>query len=226
MGCANSMPLMNGDGGMVDAAKNAVNDTMHAGEEVVKDVGESLNGAAVSVKEAVVGAVKSIGNGVDDLAKDVEQKIDDKLKNTKPAESEPTDENGEPLCKIIPLKDTKTNSLEDMDELKGILNKINEEQVPSTVETATKAADSVVESVQSKLVEDVDEMNLNEKTPTHSLDSLKTSTPEPEIINAMLNDTSRTAPSPKPTLTEMKSIEAMDDVLDVIRTVDVETEKL
>lgn len=36
MGCANSMPLMNGGGGMVDAAKGAVNDTMHAGEEVVK----------------------------------------------------------------------------------------------------------------------------------------------------------------------------------------------
>lgn len=34
MGCANSMPLMNG--GMVDAAKTAVNDTMHAGEEVLQ----------------------------------------------------------------------------------------------------------------------------------------------------------------------------------------------
>lgn len=40
MGCANSMPLMNGNGGMVEAAKTAVNDTMHAGEEVLQ--GESL----------------------------------------------------------------------------------------------------------------------------------------------------------------------------------------
>lgn len=36
MGCANSMPLTNGSGGMVDAAKTAVNDTMHAGEEVLQ----------------------------------------------------------------------------------------------------------------------------------------------------------------------------------------------
>lgn len=36
MGCANSMPLMNGGGGMVEAAKTAVNDTMHAGEEVLQ----------------------------------------------------------------------------------------------------------------------------------------------------------------------------------------------
>lgn len=36
MGCANSMPLTNGSGGVLDAAKNAVNDTMHAGEEVLQ----------------------------------------------------------------------------------------------------------------------------------------------------------------------------------------------
>lgn len=36
MGCANSMPLMNGEGGMVEAAKTAVNDTMHAGEEALQ----------------------------------------------------------------------------------------------------------------------------------------------------------------------------------------------
>lgn len=189
----------------------------------ISDVGESLNGAAVGVKEAVVGAVKSIGNGVDNLAKDVEQKIDDKLKLTKPVESVPTDENGEPLCKIIPLKDSKSNSLDDMDELKGILNKITEEPVQSNVETV---ADNVVENVQKQMAEEVAEMDLNDKTPTHSLDSLKTSTPEPEIINAMLNDTSRAAPSPKPTLTEMKSIEVMDEVLDVIRTDETETAKL
>lgn len=36
MGCANSMPLMNGNGGMVEAAKSAVTDTMHAGEEALQ----------------------------------------------------------------------------------------------------------------------------------------------------------------------------------------------
>ncbi|KAJ6636732.1 Angiotensin-converting enzyme [Pseudolycoriella hygida] len=60
MGCANSMPLMNGNGGVVEAAKTAVSDTIHAGEEVLLDVGESINEAAVSVKEAVVGAVKNV----------------------------------------------------------------------------------------------------------------------------------------------------------------------
>lgn len=183
-----------------------------------------MNGAAVSVKEAVVGAVKSIGNGVDELAHDVEQKIDEKLKPNKTAEVIPTDENGEPLCKIIPLKDTKSPSVDEMDEFKDLLNKMTEEKMASTVDTATNVVDSVEENVQNKLVNEMTEMDIDDKTPTHSLDSLAT---EPEIINAMLNDgPSKTAPSPKPTLTEMRSIEEMDEVLNVVLTDDVEKDKL
>lgn len=186
------------------------------------DVGESLNGAAVSVKEAVIGAVKSIGNGVDDLATGVEHKIDEKLKINKTGDDVPTDENGEPLCKIIPLKDSKSASLDEMDEFKDMLNKMTQDQMSSKVEAATNAVDSLDESVTNKLVQEITEMEINDKTPTHSLDSLKTSTPEPEIINAMLNDTSKSAPSPKPTLKEMRSIEEMDEVLDVVLMNDAE----
>lgn len=195
-------------------------------------VGESLNGVAVSVKESVIGAVKSIENGVDDLANDVEHKIDAKFKSGKTAEIIPTDENGEPLCKIIPLKDSKAPSLDEMDEFKDMLNKMTEDQIPTNLDTATKAVDSVNEShesVQNKMLQGIAEMEMNDKTPTHSLDSLKTSTPEPEIINAMLNDTSKGGPSPKPTLKEMKSIEEMDpldEVLKVVLTDDVEKNKL
>lgn len=196
------------------------------------DVGESLNGAAVGVKDAVVGAVKSIGNGVDNLASDVEHKINEKLKNHKNAEAVPTDEHGEPLCKIIPLKDpTKQASVDEMDEFKDLLDKMTEEHVApvveETAETVTKAADGVVDSVEkveSKVNEMADMSVVDEKTPTHSLDSLAT---EPEIINATLNDgTSKTAPSPKPTLTEMRSIEEMDDVLNQMLKNDAEKDKL
>lgn len=184
---------------------------------------------AVSVKESVIGAVKSIENGVDDLANDVEHKIDAKFKSGKTAEIIPTDENGEPLCKIIPLKDSKAASLDEMDEFKDMLNKMTDDQIPSNLDTATKAMDSVNESVQNKMVQGIAEMEMNDKTPTHSLDSLKTSTPEPEIINAMLNDTSKSGPSPKPTLKEMKSIEEMDPLDEVLKVVlmdDVEKNKL
>lgn len=192
---------------------------------IFSDVSESLNGAAVSVKEAVVGAVKSIGNGVDDLANDVENKIDEKLNIGKTADAMPTDENGEPLCKIIPLKDSKSASLDEMDEFKDMLNKMTQDQMPSNLETATNGVVKLDENVQNKMIQEMSEMELNDKTPTHSLDSLKTSTPEPEIINAMLNDISKSAPSPKPTLTEMRSIEEMDEVLNVVLTDDVEKNK-
>lgn len=179
----------------------------------------------MSVKEAVIGAVKSIGNGVDELASDVEHKIDEKFHLTKTAEVLPTDEHGEPLCKIIPLKDSKSVSLDEMDEFKDMLNKMTQEQMPSIKENVTNAVDSLDETVQNKLVQELSEMEVNDKTPTHSLDSLKTSTPEPEIINAMLNDTSKSAPSPKPTLTEMRSIEEMDEVLDVVLMGDMDKNK-
>ncbi len=186
-----------------------------------------MNGAAVSVKEAVIGAVKSIGNGVDELATNVEHKIDEKLKISKTAEAVPTDENGEPLCKIIPLKDSKAASLDEMDEFKDMLNKMTEEQMTANAETVANTVDSMGESIENKMAQAITELDMNDKTPTHSLDSLKTSTPEPEIINAMLNDTSKTAaPSPKPTLTEMRSIEEMDEVLNVVMTDDMEQKKL
>lgn len=184
-----------------------------------------MNGAAVSVKEAVIGAVKGIGNGVDELTSDVEHKINEKLHLSKTEDAIPTDEHGEPLCKIIPLKDSKTASLDEMDEFKDILNKMTEDQ-SLNIENATNAADALGESVDNKLVQNISEMEMNDKTPTHSLDSLKTSTPEPEIINAMLNDISKSAPSPKPTLTEMRSIEEMDDVLNAVMDDNTEKNKL
>lgn len=183
-----------------------------------------MNGAAVSVKEAVIGAVKSIGNGVDEMTENVEHKIDEKLNTSKTADAIPTDENGEPLCRIIPLKDSKSASLDEMDEFKDMLNKMTDDQMSNIETDATKAVDSVDEIVKNKMVQEIAEMEMNDKTPTHSLDSLKTSTPEPEIINAMLNDTTKSAPSPKPTLKEMRSIEEMDEVLGVMN--DIEINKL
>lgn len=191
----------------------------------ISDVGESLNGAAFSVKEAVMGTVKSIENGIDDFASNVEHKIDEKFKINKTDDAMQYDENGEPLCRTIPLKDPKSISFDEMDEFKDMLSKMTQDQSENlkdhsvTVENAMNAVDELGKDVKNKLIDSVQELEekeMNDKTPTHSLDSLKTSTPEPEIINAILNDTTKSAPSPKPTLKEMKSIEEMDEVLNVV----------
>lgn len=174
----------------------------------------------MNVKEAVIGAVKSIGNGVDELANDVEHKIDEKLKISKSNDSVRVDENGEPLCRTIPLKDSKSASLDEMEEFKDMLSKMTQEQTNNIENTMNGVEDDVTKKLDDT-VQELAGTEMNDKTPTHSLDSLKTSTPEPEIINAMLNDTTKSAPSPKPTLTEMRSIEEMDEVMDVVLMDDV-----
>lgn len=196
-------------------------------ENLISDVGESLNEAAVSVKEAVIGAVKNIGSGADELASDVhdaEQKIDKTLDKTlektliinQPDHVLQKDDNDESLYKTIPLKDSNHISDDKLDDFKEMLSHMTDQNDTSDANPTMNSVDDLKPDVKNRVLDSVQEfteIEINDKTPTHSLDSLKTSTPEPEIINAMLNDVYKSAPSPKPTLAEMKSIEEMDDVL-------------
>lgn len=83
------------------------------------------------------------------------------------------------------------------------------EAAKETTSKAVSAATTMAQSIPDQLVNEV--IDIDDKTPTHSLDSLKTSSPEPEIEKALANDMHKSAPSPEPTLTELSAIKASAD---------------
>lgn len=83
-------------------------------------------------------------------------------------------------------------------------------------EDLVKESAENVESMKEKILNDINtELNTVDKTPTHSIDSLKTSSPEPEIEKALMNSMHKSPPSPEPTLTEMSEIKAGGDTVNV-----------
>lgn len=83
------------------------------------------------------------------------------------------------------------------------------EAAKETAMTAVSAGTKMTQSIPVQLVNEV--TDFDDKTPTHSLDSLKTSSPEPEIEKALANDMHKSAPSPEPTLAELSAIKAGAD---------------
>lgn len=119
----------------------------------------------------------------------------------------------------IPLKDTKmANVSEHLEEFKENLlrkaqsfsddtDKMTDDLMKETEQIGSDVTHSMDESITT-VKENIMEPDNNNKTPTHSIDidSLKTNSPEPEIENAILNDTMVRSPSPVPTLSELKEM--------------------
>lgn len=144
--------------------------------------------------------------------------------------SDPSDTNATEFT-YIPLKDPNAKNVDehleefkenllkkaqsfsdDTDKMTDDLIKETEDVVREAAKetsTAVSAATTMAQSIPDQLVKEV--TDIDDKTPTHSLDSLKTSSPEPEIEKALANDMHISAPSPEPTLTELSAIKASAD---------------
>lgn len=92
---------------------------------------------------------------------------------------------------------------DDTDQLADDLIKDTDDIINEEVATAVSTAKDVTSSLPTIV---------NDQTPTHSLDSLRTSSPDPEIENALLNVV-KSSTSPQPTFNEMSEIttEYMND---------------
>lgn len=195
------------------------------------DVGETINGTVGHVKEAVVGAVQGIGHGLDGAmhnanneVKKVEAAVtnlgNNGITNTMKTNSDPSDTNTTEFT-YIPLKDPNSSNVDEhLEEFKENLlkkaqsfsddtDKMADDLIKETedvVREAAKETTAMAQSIPDKLVKEV--TDIDDKTPTHSLDSLKTNSPEPEIEKALANDMHKSAPSPEPTLAELSAIKA------------------
>lgn len=190
------------------------------------DVGEALNGQLGQAKDAVVGAAQAVGHGLDNAVHSTTDKVQHQLQNVLTGNN---DNNADSLKETdythIPLKDTTVadDANEHMTEFKESLEKTAQsyndeiEQLSDELmkETSDVVSDGIME-VENKIVESIKNESaemMDNKTPTHSIDSLKTNSPEPEIEKALSNDEKKSPPSPKPTLKEFESMNLTNNKL-------------
>ncbi|XP_055626091.1 uncharacterized protein LOC129768451 isoform X1 [Toxorhynchites rutilus septentrionalis] len=225
MGCASSSPLINGGGpgGIVGTAKEtaskAANEVLHAGETAIHDVGEHVKEAVQNVTNEI-GGVLGGKKAVNEVSNPLEQISKTDLPQTN------GHGNDNPDYKIIPLKDPNKQIVdENLENIKNnILKKAQSfsddtEQMADDIiketedlirDAETVASDSVTEmttritSSEDGTIEILNLEGNHTKTPTHSIDSLITSSPEPEI-ERILDNEPKCPPTPEATMNSMVS---------------------
>lgn len=180
------------------------------------------------VKDAVVHAVQGIGHGVDDAMHTATDKLK-QVENVVTGGVAEKNGNSETEYTYIPLKDPnvvnddehlaefKENLLKKAQSFSDDTEKLADDLIKDTEDVVTNETAAVAETVESMLNDKLllNEINVDDKTPTHSIDSLKTSSPEPEIEKALENVQKPNAPSPEPTLTEMSDMKSESPTTEV-----------
>ncbi|KFB35087.1 AGAP005328-PA-like protein [Anopheles sinensis] len=225
MGCASSSPLINGGGpgGVVESAKEAATktatDVLHAGEAAIHDVGEH-------VKEAVQNVTHELENVLGGGKKT--EKSDHINENDQAAMANGHGEGDDPSSntdyQIIRLKGSKQNSVEETELMENMKNDLMT-KAQSIGDDTDRLADDLIKETEELMrdaetgiahhemttritsAEDgtIEILNLEgnaPNSPNHSNDSLKTTSPEPEIerILAAGAEADRAPDSPKATL--------------------------
>ena len=163
----------------------------------VQGIGHGLDGAMHNAADGIKQAVTSGTSAVEQQTENIKHIP---LKDPNGDDTTMTDEHLEEFKEIL-LKKTKSFS-DDTDKLADDLIKETEDIVDSTKDTVQSMKDNVLKDV----------INNDDKTPTHSIDSLKTSSPEPEIEKA-LNKLSNISnnPSPEPTFTDINLTKSAEE---------------
>lgn len=169
------------------------------------------------VKDTVVGAVQGMGQELESAIKGgKDEKNEDDLMVEDLTDS-----------KYIPLKEPnglledhleerKTEMLKRVQSLSDEADKMADELIKETEDVIVDGVEDVTNKVQNGLegAKEAVENAMNEieevtdKTPVHSIDSLKTGTPEPELERILESNEDTKSPSPKPTLMQLEDLEA------------------
>ncbi|XP_050093272.1 uncharacterized protein LOC126576158 isoform X1 [Anopheles aquasalis] len=207
MGCASSSPLINGGGpgGVVESAKEAAtktaNDVLHAGEAAIHDVGEHVKDAVQNVTHELENVLGG-GGGKKDKSDTINEDDQDGGEDGGAPMSDKD-------YQIIRLKGSKQNSV-DSETLENMKNDMMTKAQQSFGEDPERMADDLMRETE-ELMRDAEtgiahtrQQVLDEMTtritstedgtieilnlegnapmsPVHSIDSLKTTSPEPEI---------------------------------------------
>ncbi|XP_035905785.1 uncharacterized protein LOC118509368 isoform X1 [Anopheles stephensi] len=232
MGCASSSPLINGGGpgGVIETAKEAAtktaNDVLHAGEAAINDVGEHM-------KEAVQNVTHEIENVLGGKKTDKSDHVNED--DPQPTANGHGDDTDNPDYQIIRLKGSKQNSVEETEAMENMKNDLLT-KAQSFGDDTDRMADDLMKETEDLMrdaetgiahhemttritsSEDgtIEILNLEgnaPKSPNHSIDSLKTTSPEPEIerILAGTDDGTNAPDSPKATLNTLSVPAATKD---------------
>nr|XP_029730568.1 uncharacterized protein LOC109398121 isoform X1 [Aedes albopictus] len=222
MGCASSSPLINGGGpgGIVETAKESASKTatevLHAGESAIHDVGEHMKDAVKNVASEIEGVL-----GGKAASKDKSDHVNESdLPQLNGHDKDDSD------YQIIPLKDPNKPSVdESLENMKNNLlkkaqsfsddtEKMADDIMKETEDLIRDAETGIVDQGKDMLTritssEDgtIEILNLegnSTSSPTHSIDSLKTSSPEPEIERILDNDP-QCPPTPEATMNSLVS---------------------
>ncbi|XP_055687564.1 titin isoform X2 [Lutzomyia longipalpis] len=216
MGCANSSPLANGAENIMGTAKSAAHDIKHTGEEVINDVNSKITDTVEYVKDTVVGTMHGMGQDLESALKGgkEENKGDDLMvEDLTESKYIPLKE---PNGLMENLEERKTEMMKRVQSLSDEADKMADELIKETEDVITDGVEDVASKVQNGLegakdaVEDaVKEIadEVADKTPVHSIDSLKTGTPEPELERILETNEDTKSPSPKPTLMQLEDLE-------------------
>ncbi|XP_059614409.1 uncharacterized protein LOC132260367 [Phlebotomus argentipes] len=213
MGCANSSPLANGAENIMGTAKSAAQDMKHTGEEVLNDVNSTISGTVEYVKDTVVGTVQGMGQELESAFKGgKEEKADDLLvEDLTESKYIPLKE---PNGLMENLEERKTEMLKRVQSLSDEADKMADELIKETEDVMVDGVEEAATKVQNGLegakeaLEGIVKDDEADKTPVHSIDSLKTGTPEPELERILEANEDTKSPSPKPTLMQLEDLEA------------------
>ncbi|XP_049546858.1 uncharacterized protein LOC125957884 isoform X1 [Anopheles darlingi] len=203
MGCASSSPLINGGGpgGVVESAKEAATktatDVLHAGEAAIHDVGEHVKDAVQNVTHELENVLG--GGGKKDKSDTINEDDQGGEDGSPMAEKD---------YQIIRLKGSKQNSvdetLENMkndmmskaqhsfgddpermaDDLMRETEELMRDAETGIAHTRQQVLDEMTTRITSTEDGTIEILNLEGNapmSPVHSIDSLKTTSPEPEI---------------------------------------------
>ncbi|XP_055535475.1 uncharacterized protein LOC129724529 isoform X2 [Wyeomyia smithii] len=214
MGCASSSPLINGGGpgGIVETAKETASKTaaevLQAGETVIHEAGEHMKGAMQNVTNEITGVLGGVKKTTDHIN-------EQDLPQTNGQNGDSAD------YKIIPLKDTKQNSVdESLENFKNNLLK----KAQSFGDDTDQMADDIIKETED-LIRDAETGIADSSTEmTTRITSLEDGTieilnlEEPEI-ERILDSEPKCPPSPEATLNSMVSSDgtaAMSDPVAIV----------
>ncbi|XP_070489753.1 FK506-binding protein 5-like [Chironomus tepperi] len=206
MGCASSSPLTvnGGPGGLVENAKTAATEIMNTGEKAINEVGENIAETVTQTKDTIVESI----NGVVKKKDEAITKI--------PLKDPEMDEESENHLIEENLENLKNEMLSKAQNVVDETDKIADELIKDTEDVIRDAETGIVD-LKNDMMEKMDAMKeevmdeIKSKSPTHSIDSLKTSVAEPEIEKLLNGDADENPVSPEATVNELENLSNEED---------------
>ncbi|XP_037906816.1 uncharacterized protein LOC119648966 isoform X3 [Hermetia illucens] len=212
MGCASSSPLAGANGKIMEVAKGAASDAVHAGEDAINDVKSTVTETVSNVKEVVVEAVQNVGHGIESAIngkKDNSNNDDRDIKDIGVMNNTGMDTNSaddDPHTHHIPLKGpsksiTSTMNPVALDKLTDVINTKSKEYH----DEAEKLTDDLIKETNDIVSDTIDTTNQHvSKSINQVVNTATTALQE----KAMANGNKMNPPTPKPTYSELEKLQS------------------